>query len=181
MFKKCKYPRLNVLCILFLFFSCSADEILELSKNKDIPDQESWDVTIILSDKGIMKAKIKSGHLEKHNDKAFVFLDSNVIVDFFDKDEKHTSLLKSESAEINQKSNNMKAIGNVIAISDSGITLFSEVLMWDATDEKLYTNETIMITTLENDTLYGIGFESNSNLENWKILNPSGISGRVFK
>ena len=102
-------------------------------------------------------------------------------MDFFDKDEKHTSLLKSESAEINQKSNNMKAIGNVIAISDSGITLFSEVLMWDATDEKLYTNETIMITTLENDTLYGIGFESNSNLENWKILNPSGISGRVFK
>ena len=38
-----------------------------------------------------------------------------------------------------------------------------------------------MITTLEKDTLYGVGFESNADLENWKILNPSGVSGKEFK
>ena len=36
-----------------------------------------------------------------------------------------------------------------------------------------------MITTLDKDTLFGTGFESNSNLKNWKILNPSGVSGVV--
>ena len=34
-----------------------------------------------------------------------------------------------------------------------------------------------MITTLEKDTLFGKGFESNADLENWRILNPSGVTG----
>ena len=81
---------------------------------------------------------------------------------------------------LDQKTNNMIASGNVVAISDSGITLFSEILFWDSKKEKLYTDTNIMITTLENDTLFGTGFESNSNLKNWKILNPSGVSGVVY-
>ena len=42
----------------------------------------------------------------------------------------------------------------------------------------LCTEDSVMITTLEKDTLYGIGFESDSDLENWKILNPSGVTER---
>ena len=38
-----------------------------------------------------------------------------------------------------------------------------------------------MITTLDQDTLFGIGFESDSDLENWKIINPSGVTGKDFK
>jgi|TARA_Y100000766_G_scaffold35938_1_gene25749 hypothetical protein len=40
------------------------------------------------------------------------------------------------------------------------------------------TEDSVMITTLEKDTLYGIGFESDSDLENWKILKPSGVTER---
>ena len=40
------------------------------------------------------------------------------------------------------------------------------------------TEDSVMITTLEKDTLYGIGFVSDSDLENWKILNPSGVTER---
>ena len=115
-----------------------------------MPDQESWDVTIILSEKGIMRAKIKSGHLEKYHEKSFVFLDSNVVVDFFDKEEKHTSLLNSKYAEVNQKSNNMKAMGDVIAVSDSGITLFSQSLIWDAKKETKNRLNLLIIALLEN-------------------------------
>lgn len=81
---------------------------------------------------------------------------------------------------MNQKSNNMKAMGDVIAVSDSGITLFSQSLIWDAKKEILFTDERIMVTTLEKDTLYGVGFESNSDLKNWKIIHPSGVSGKSF-
>ena len=38
-----------------------------------------------------------------------------------------------------------------------------------------------MITTLDNDTLYGIGFESDSDLKNWQIIQPSGVTGRKLK
>ena len=74
----------------------------------------------------------------------------------------------------------MIARGNVVAKSDSGITLYSKTLLWSSRDEKLKTQEKIMITTLDRDTLYGIGFESDSDLKNWKILSPSGVTSRVL-
>ena len=150
----------------------------ELSKGVDFPDQESWGVTIILTDSSIERARVKSGHLEKYNQKQHILLDENVEVDFFDKKQKHVAVLNSFKAEVDQKTNNMKAIGSVIAVSDSGITLYTDTLYWDAKNEKMSTEDSVMITTLEKDTLYGIGFESDSDLENWKILNPSGVTER---
>ena len=38
-----------------------------------------------------------------------------------------------------------------------------------------------MITTEKADSLYGIGFESDSDLKNWQILNPSGVTGSEIK
>jgi hypothetical protein len=43
------------------------------------------------------------------------------------------------------------------------------------------TKDSVMITTIEKDTLYGVGFESDSDLQNWKILKPSGVTNRVKK
>ena len=162
---------------LLLVYSCSEEENGDLPSSYGLPDQESWGVTIIMTHEGLMRAKVKSGHLKKYNEKEYIILDENVVVDFFDLQEDHTSTLFSDKSEINEKSNDMLAIGNVIAKSDSGITLFTERLQWVAEDEKLSTKDSIMITTLEKDTLFGKGFESNADLENWRILNPSGVTG----
>ena len=164
-----------------IFSSCTKQSVQDLPSRQGMPDQESWGVNIILTDQGMIRAKVMSGHLEKYNEKEFILLDSSVTVDFFDSDEKHTSVLTSDKAEVNQSSNDMKAIGNVVAVSDSGISLYSNTLIWDSKNEKLRTKDKIMITTLDEDTLYGIGFESDSDLENWKIINPSGVTGREFK
>ena len=146
-----------------------------------MPDQESWGVTIVLTSEGLIRANVRSGHLEKYNEKEFVLLDSSVMVDFFYEKEQHTSVLTSNTAEVDQASNDMKAMGNVVAVSDSGITLYSETLTWNSKDEKLHTKDNIMITTLEKDTLYGVGFESDSDLKNWKILSPSGVTSRELE
>ena len=166
---------------MILLLSCSDQPIENMPSRKGLPDQESWIVNIILTDQGKIRAKVRAGYLEKYNEKEFILLDSSVTVDFFDSNEQHTSILNSNKAEVNQSSNDMKAIGNVVAVSDSGISLYSETLEWDSKNEKLRTKDSIMITTLDQDTLYGIGFESDSNLENWKIINPSGVTGRDFK
>lgn len=166
---------------MVIFSSCTKQSVQDLPSRKGMPDQESWGVNIVLTDQGMIRAKIRTGHLEKYNEKEFIMLDSSVIVDFFDSDEKHTSILTSNRAEVDQSSNDMKAIGNVVAVSDSGISLYSNTLIWDSKNEKLRTKDKIMITTLEKDTLYGIGFESDSDLENWKIINPSGVTGREFE
>lgn len=167
--------------LAILLSSCARETLQDMPSREGLPDQEGWDVTIVLTDAGMMRAKVKSGHLEKYNDREFVLLDSNVIVDFYDDKEQHTSILTSRIAEVNQASNDMKAIGNVVAVSDSGITLYSETLRWNSKEEKLRTKDNIMITTLEKDTLYGVGFESDSDMKNWKILSPSGVTSREAK
>ena len=164
-----------------LFSSCTKQSVENMNSREGLPDQESWGVNIILTDQGIIRAIVESGHLEKYNEKEFILLNNNVKVDFFDANENHTSVLTSRQAEVDQKSNDMKAFGNVVVVSDSGITLYSETLSWKSKDEKLQTKEEIMITTPEADTLYGVGFESDSDLKNWKIINPSGVTGRGLK
>ena len=53
-----------------------------------------------------------------------------------------------------------------------------DTLVWNSIDEKMSTDCEIMLTTEKKDTLYGVGFESNSDLKNWVILNPSGVTTR---
>ena len=123
------------LCIffsaLFLVYSCSEERKSDLHSSDGLPDQESWGVTIIITHEGLYKAKGKFRTSKKFNEKEYILLDENVVVDFFDLQENHTSTLFSDKSEINEKSNDMLAIGNVIAKSDSGITLFTERLQWD--------------------------------------------------
>ena len=173
--------RLFLFILLILVSSCAREPISEMPSRDGMPDQESWGVTIVLTSQGLIRANVRSGHLEKYNEKEFVLLDSSVMVDFFNEKEQHTSVLTSNTAEVDQASNDMKAMGNVVAVSDSGITLYSETLTWNSKDEKLHTKDNIMITTLEKDTLYGVGFESDSDLKNWKILSPSGVTSRELE
>jgi LPS export ABC transporter protein LptC len=167
----------NILFSFIVIISCSS---IENEKNMDsregLPDQESWDVEITLTNEGIMRALVKAGHLEKFNDRNYVFLNKNVDVDFFDEEETHTTNLKSMIAEIDEKTNFMTAIDNVVVVSDSGATLYTDTLKWDSKEEIIYTASPIMLTTNKNDTLYGSGFESDVGLNHWKILYPSGVA-----
>ena len=142
------------------------------------PDQESWEVTISMTDAGIQRAIVQAGHLEKFNDRLYILLDQKVEVDFFDLEEKHTSRLTSQLAEVDEKSDFMRAIQNVVVKSDSGVTLFTDTLSWDHAQGTIYTDDSVMITTEKQDTLYGIGFESDVQMEHWKILHPSGVTNR---
>ena len=59
-----------------------------LPLSEGIPDQESWGVTIIMTHDGLMRAEVKSGHLKKYNEQEYIVLDSSVVVDFFDLQER---------------------------------------------------------------------------------------------
>ena len=88
------------------------------------------------------------------------------------------SNLKSERAFVYENSDNLLAIGNVVVVSDSGVTLFTDSLYWENDNERITSNDTVMLTTGVNDTLYGVGFESDVDLTHWKILHPWGVTAR---
>ena len=88
------------------------------------------------------------------------------------------SILKTDTAKINEFTNNFTAIGNVVVKSDSGLVLRTKKLYWDHQYKLVISNDSIQFTTLEKDTLYGIGFESDMDLSHWKILKPTGVTAR---
>ena len=104
-------------------------------------------------------------------------MDQNVDADFYNNQEIYTSNLKSDIAEIDEAKDFLIAMGNVIVVSDSGVTLFTDTLSWNNVDEKIFTDDSVIFITEQSDTLYGVGFKSDLELNNWEILKPTGVFG----
>lgn len=164
--------------ILFMIACANNEENGIAITRQGLPDHESWNATIILTREGKKRAVVKAGHIAKYNDKREVILDRSVDADFFSTDERHMSNLKSEKAWVYEATDNLLAMGNVVVVSDSGVTLFTDSLFWDHKAEQVTTNDTVMLTTQSRDTLHGIGFESNVDLTHWKIYKPWGVTER---
>lgn len=169
--------KLAAVLLISFFWSCQSSIVDEqLSESVELPQQEGWGVEITLSEKGKVRAIIKSEHLEKYENIKQVKLDGNVVADFYDNLEKHTTLVYSDHATIDEQTKIMMAQGNVVVVSDSGITLITDTLNLDQESRLIFTDDSVRITTTGSDTLYGIGFESNIDLDEWKILKPWGVT-----
>ena len=166
------YKKLTIFSILFLISCSKNDTIDEISK--DVHDQLSTNVEITLTKKGNITATINSEILKKNNQSLQLELYNNVNVNLFDENFEHKSLIKSQSAMVNEKENRMKAYGNVVVISNDGKILMTDSLSWDNNSDKIYTNANLEFITSDTDTLYGTGFESNIDLTDWNILKPRG-------
>ena len=142
------------------------------------PDQMSWNVNISITHSGKIRANIKADYLEQYSDKTTISLENNVQIDFYNEEEKLITTLFADKANINERINFLQATENIIVESDSGVTLYTDTLTWDNEKEIIFTEDSVMITTESNDTLYGLGFQSDMNMERWKILKPRGVTGR---
>ena len=60
--------------------------------------------------------------------------------------------------------------GNVVVTSTKGYKLKSDNLRWDKKKNQIVSDSRVHFKTLQGDMLTGIGFESDPDLENWKIL-----------
>ncbi|GIR18529.1 MAG: hypothetical protein CM15mP33_00510 [Candidatus Neomarinimicrobiota bacterium] len=169
------FDLIRKLIFLSLFFSisCSKNDFTD-NFEKDIHDQLSTNVEITLTKKGNVTAKIKSEVLKKNNQSLQLELFDNVNVDLFDENFQQKSLIKSQSAMVNEKENKIKAYGSVVVISNDGKILMTDSLTWDNNSDKIYTDANLEFITSDSDTLYGTGFKSNIDLTDWNILQPRG-------
>ena len=160
----------------FIGFSCHSIEKQESNKSSvDMVENEIWNPIIILTreEKKIIKAK--SEKLYKQKDESALLV-GKVKIDFFNDLGEHISILYADSARINEHSNNLDANGNVYVVADSGYTLSTSKIVWDNSYKMIVAKDSVMFTTSDGDTLYGVGFESDSDLEEWRIFKPFGIA-----
>lgn len=170
------------LSLFLVFCSCQkkGEDDVANSDNLEFPDQEGWNSVVTTTKNGLINASIHYGHMQQYKKRKVVELFKGISVDFYDEKGKHTSNLVSEKGKINEVTNDIEAFGNVVVVSDTGISLKTEHLKWDNNIEKIVSNEFVTIITADQDTFYGKGFESDQNLNNWRILDFSGKASRGF-
>jgi len=163
---------------LSLLVACQSQQESTRSDPEDIrlPDQEGWNSTVISTDRGRISAKIQYGHMRQYSKRQMVYFDQGVTVDFFNPEGQHTSRATAERGALNEATNDVEALGHVVVASDSGITLFTEAIRWDHTQQRILSDMFVTVTTAEHDTLYGVGFESDQSLANWVIKKPTGVT-----
>jgi len=171
----------NVLLIATMFVVLAGCEekvkpsVLSGVSSSQLPSQESWNSTITFTDSGIVKAIVKAGHIYAYDNSRVTYLDSGVVVDFFDEFGKHTTKLTSHKGTVDEGTNNLEATGNVVVKSDSGTTVYTEKMFWTNETQLIHSSEFVRIIS-PKERLQGTGFESDHNLRNYRIFKVTGTA-----
>lgn len=139
----------------------------------DVPAQESWDTKITFTDSGKLTGILRAGHIAIYADRKYTLLDSGITVDFFDEEERHTSVLTARRGDVNDVTHDFQAHGSVVVVSDSGTTLNTEDLFWTNASHKIHTPAYVEITS-PKERLQGRGFESHQDLKHYTIFSVTG-------
>jgi LPS export ABC transporter protein LptC len=160
--------------LIFLYVGCGENKVkpnVNPNLNEaEIPAQESWDTKVIFSDSGRTTAILYAGHLRMFEKSKETLLDSGVRVDFYNPDEVKTTTLTSRRGKVDDATKNLYAMDSVVAVSDSGVTIKTEELMWRNSDAKILSDKFVTILT-DKEKIQGFGFESNQSLTNYVIYN----------
>ena len=165
-----------IIFLSVLVLSCSIEETQPPQVTpQDIPDQILENSTIILSVGGIKSTVIKANYLIKY-EKKDVTLARVIQADFFDKEGKHTSVLRADSGFIHEQRQDMEVMGNVLVVTDDGLKLETTSLRWDPKINKIITDAFVKITK-KNDIITGYGLETDSELKNIKV--KKNVKGKL--
>tara|TARA_B100001146_G_C16186999_1_gene437330 strand:+ start:1285 stop:1839 length:555 start_codon:yes stop_codon:yes gene_type:complete len=162
------------LLTLILFFGCSSNDEVDVNLSSLTYDNEIYNpqISIYQNERVVISATSKKLLKDEGKD---ALLSGMVKSKFFNEDGNHISTLYSDSATIENITNNLKAFGNVKVISDSGFILLSNRILWNNQYKLVTSQDSVIFTTPSEDTLYGIGFESDIDLTHAKVYKPFGI------
>jgi LPS export ABC transporter protein LptC len=164
--------------LTLIIISCSETKLKPQTdssiNSEDIPDQESRNATITFTEEGKLKAILYADVIRVLGDKNQKDLE-NVKIDFYNEQELQTSSLTSRKGRIDDNTQDMFAIDSVIAVSDSGVTLTTDELIWKNKTRKIITDKFVRIVS-DKEIIEGYGFESDQNLQNYTIFDITYVT-----
>ena len=167
----------NIKLYLFAFvvlIACSSSDQIDLDDSVLIYENEIHNPHISIYQKEKVVINATALKLLKDDGKDAI-LCGMVNSKFFNEGGRHISTLYSDSATIEDMTNNLEAFGNVKVVSDSGFVLTSDRIFWNNQYKLVTSNDSVVFTTPNQDTLYGVGFESDIDLTHAKVYKPFGI------
>ena len=146
----------------------------------ELPEQELFGATIRFYQDDIVTSVLQAGRIRKYAKRSMILLDSGLVVDFYNQQGKHTFTLWADSGRVDESRKDLKAMGNVIAKSDSGQVLETDELRWENNTRHIVSDVPVKFTS-PTDTIYGSSFISDEHLRNRQIDQPTGITFREMQ
>lgn len=168
--------RIVILSIAILLFGCEEKvkpAVEQLAVQGEIPAQESWNSNIVFSDSGMVRATVRADHIRVFEGQKVTLLDSNVTIDFYDREGLHSSDMIADRGRVNDATKDLEAFDNIVFKSDSGTVVTTDYLFWDSKQKKVRSDKFVTITS-PTERLQGYGFEADQSLKNYTIRRISG-------
>jgi LPS export ABC transporter protein LptC len=161
---------------ILLIYGCEEKikpSVISTIDSRTLPQQESWNSTIVVSDSGRVTAIILAGYIRVFESNQLTQMNQGVKVRFFNPKGEQTSVLTSDEGTVDESTNNLEARKNVVVVSSDSSRMKTEHLFWDNQRQLIYTQAYVEITTAK-EKLQGHGFESDQSLRNYRIFQVTG-------
>jgi len=149
--------------------------VLPSVDSRTLPQQESWNSRIVISDSGRTRAVIDAGYIRVYESSKQTEMSQGVVVHFFDPDGHQTSVLTSDEGTVDEGTNNLAAYKHVLVVSENARRLSTEKLYWDNAKQLIHTPEFVRIVS-PKEKVQGHGLESDQSLRNYRIFRATGES-----
>lgn len=154
--------------IPFMLICCDRSDDEYSIDEPEICDQVIHDFTTIESDSGKVKWKITAPVARVYSSRDLLVTDNPVIY-FYDEEGMVTSVVNADKGEIDQKTRDLTAIGNVVVKSSKGYLLETESLVWIQEKGRIQTEDYVKFTR-DGDVVEGYGFRGYPGLKEFDIV-----------
>ncbi len=132
-----------------------------------MPDQEARDFTLTETSEGTKNWTLWASHASMYNAKNLV--DARVIrIEFFDSKGKRYSTMVADQGLVDQRTNNLEAVGRVRVVTETGVHMETDSLHWTNSTQKIISDAFVKVTR-NQDIVTGYGFESDPNLDHFHL------------
>jgi LPS export ABC transporter protein LptC len=140
---------------------------------KEMPAQESWNITIVISDQGKTKNVVSARHAAEYRqgEKQEICVDGGVSVQLFNRD--GTFTLVTAGRGIVHGNQDIEAFDHVVIRSNDGTVIQTEHISRSNSDRMIRSDKYVTITS-PTRTIRGYGFESDDAMKRYRIFHASG-------
>ncbi|WP_243739328.1 LPS export ABC transporter periplasmic protein LptC [Flavicella sediminum] len=171
----------NIVAIFMvaMFFSCvnNVKEVKDFLADKNLPVGESENVRYVYKDSGKVVTRLNTPLLydfSNRKEHPYSEYPEGVVIVTIDKTGTDSTTISGDYARSYTKTSISEIIGNVVVYNHTEKTkLETSQLYWDQKINYFFTEKEFKLT-LDQDTIYGTGFESKHNLQNWVMKKTSG-------
>lgn len=157
--------------------ACKNDpkEIDALTSRRRLDEDRAVNVTMIYSEKGKVKARLKAAEFVRREAAKPPYTDFNngIQVEFYNDSLQLTSTLTARYARYYEQQGNVLVRDNIVIVNSKGEKLKTEELVWNQQSEKFYTEKEVTLI-LPTQTLWGTGMQANQDFTWYRITKPKG-------